>query len=201
MIGKWIIGAILAIAIGYLLFTYVPGFRFWEKQRAEELANRDKLELLADANVKLIREFADFKAKIERDKQRSDDRQASVLPNIKVDVSGLSAIAQRQANLENLIRSNLLTPADTSKVTPVVAYNEPANKAITIKLRLFDSLQTRAMYIDRAYSSLNQAFRFRGDSMRKARDWIDEEVRINLLKGWFTGKNKLREAHIRKRPF
>lgn len=200
MIWKWIIGAVLAIVIGYLLFTYVPGFRFWEKQRADELAQRDKLELLADANVKLIREFADFKAQIQRDKQRSDDRQASVLPNIKVEVSGLTALAQRQANLENLIRSNLLTPDDTSKVTPVVSYNEPANKAITIKLRLFDSLQTRSIYIDRAYSSLNQAFKFRGDSMRKARDWIDEGKQIARKKGWFTGRNKELRQHAQHPP-
>ncbi|MVM35272.1 hypothetical protein GO755_34945 [Spirosoma sp. HMF4905] len=201
MIWKWIVGPAILAGIGYLLFTYVPGFKFWEKQRAQENTARDSLQRVTMANAKLAKDFADFKAQIEQDKKSSDDRSASVLPNIKVDVAGLTALAQRTANLENLIRSNLLTPADTAKATPVVSYNEPANQAITIKLRLFDSLQTKQIYTERAWSSLNQAYRIRGDTMGKARAWANEGKAIAKKKGLFTGRNKELREHSLHPPF
>lgn len=204
MVWKIVTGVLAVALLFVLLFWFVPDLRRWGKSQTstnKELSDSLKSERTKSFN--LANEQAKLSASLERIEREFEDarwRNATVVPNVKLEVSGLSAIAQRQSNLENLIVSGYLKPPDTARVTPTVSYNLPANEALTIKLRVCDSMATRYSYIERGYAALKEAYRLRGDSLKEAKAFTAEGKEIASEKGWFTGRNKRLRKHSQSPP-
>lgn len=205
MIWKIVSGVLGVGLLFVLLFWFVPDLRRWGK--SQNSTNKELSDSLRSERAKsfnLANEQAKLSASLARIEREFEDarwRNATVVPNVKLEVSGLSAIAQRQSNLENLIASGYLKPPDTVRVTPVVTYNVPANEALTIKLRVCDSLETRYTYIERGYAAMKEAYRLRGDSLKELREFTDDGKDLAQQKGWFTGRNKRLRQHAKTPPF
>ncbi|GAB3973802.1 hypothetical protein GCM10028806_28430 [Spirosoma terrae] len=205
MIWKILTGVLGVALLFVLLFWFVPDLRSWGKsQNSTNKELSDSLKSERTKSFNLANEQAKLSASLARIEREFEDarwRNATVVPNVKLEVSGLSAIAQRQSNLENLILSGYLKPPDTAKVTPVVTYNVPTNEALTIKLRVCDSMQARNSYVERGYAALKEAYRLRGDSLKELREFTDDGKDLAQQKGWFTGRNKRLRQHAKTPPF
>lgn len=205
MIWKILTGVLGVGLLFVLLFWFVPDLRRWGKSQTttnQELSDtlRSERKRRETAENLLAIKTESFE-RIFRELELQLAKSATVVPNVKLEVSGLSALAQRQSNLENLIASGYLKPPDTAKVTPVVTYNVPANEALTIKLRVCDSLATRYTYIERGYAAMKEAYRLRGDSLKELREFTDDGKDLAQQKGWFTGRNKRLRQHAKTPPF
>lgn len=204
MIWKILSGVSIAILLFVLLVWLVPDLRKWVKQQTG--ANQQLTDSLRTERTRRLRAEAEsIRLKASQDRaetayQQSLARQAAIIPQIKLDVSGMSAIQQRLATLESLIAQGLLKPTDTSKVTPVVSYNLPEQTALAIQLRICDSLKAHNFYVERAYASIKEAYRLRGDSMLLLRGWIYKGETIAAKKGWFTGRNFELRDHAKNPP-
>ncbi|GAB3701401.1 hypothetical protein GCM10027592_29450 [Spirosoma flavus] len=200
---------ILTGLLGGLLITgalvYIPDLRFWNKKA--DKANVELADSLRKVGNKLIvaqnslAVNAESFARIERDLEREVLSRSAVLPTIKLDVAGLSGLAQRTGILESLVRDKLLKPADTVfKAGDQICYSLPVHEAIAVKLRYSDTLQSRLFYRERAYALVNEGYRLRGDTIQKFRKWSDKGQTLADQKGWFTGRNKKLRKHSRSPP-
>ena len=204
MIWKILSGVSIAILLFVLLAWLVPDLRKWLKQQTG--TNQELTDSLRTERTRRLRTEAEsIRLKASQDRaemayQQSLAKQNAIVPQIKLEVSGLSAMQQRLAILESLIAQGLLKPADTTVKTPAVSYNLPEQTALAVQLRICDSLKAHNFYVERKIATLSEAYRLRGDSMSLLHGCVEEGKTIADQKRLFTGRNKRLRLHSREPP-
>ena len=205
MIWKILTGILGVGLLVLLVFQYVPDLRHWgKKSDALNVTLSDSLRgqqrQLATALTQLTDKVNQLSS-IDRSYQQSEDRRASIVPTVTLQVEGLTALAQRQSNLEALVRAGLLRMADTATAQASVRYSLPANQALTVLLRVSDTLRRYDSVLRKAHYSLVYAYQRRGDTVDVLRTYTAENQKIANQPGWFTGRNRRSRLRNQHPPF
>lgn len=188
---------ILSVALFILLVVMcVLFYKEWSEKSDATKTTTAVRDTLAQTGKQLVTANTAVTA-VHRAEERTQDQRASWAPLAQLQVQAMSEQQQRLSVIESLIRNQRLAEKDTTDRRPAVTFNSAESAAITVAMRLSDSL----IKADKSQRDALALCGLKDDSLKVRKLFDEKSLRIATQKGWFTRKRKALLQHVLSSPY